>query len=72
MLGDGPESPVAVMLEAARPAEMAPPMVDAYGFTDSERRVAEMVAQGLSTRQIARLFFDQHAASLTPGAAEHS
>ncbi|MGP4024565.1 helix-turn-helix transcriptional regulator [Actinomadura sp. 3N407] len=53
MLGDGPESPVAVMLEAARPAEMAPLMVDAYGFTDGERRVTELVAQGLSTRQIA-------------------
>jgi DNA-binding CsgD family transcriptional regulator len=53
LLGDGPESPVAVMLEAARPAEMAPLMVDAYGFTDSERRVTELVAQGLSTRQIA-------------------
>jgi DNA-binding CsgD family transcriptional regulator len=53
LLGDGPESSVAVMLEAARPAEMAPLMVDAYGFTDSERRVTELVAQGLSTRQIA-------------------
>ncbi|MEU8796150.1 helix-turn-helix transcriptional regulator [Spirillospora sp. NPDC048819] len=53
MLGDGPEAPVAVMLEAARPAEMAPLMVDAYGFTDRERRVTELVAQGLSTRQIA-------------------
>jgi DNA-binding CsgD family transcriptional regulator len=53
LLGDGPESPVAVMLEAARPAEMAPLMVDVYGFTDSERRVTELVAQGLSTRQIA-------------------
>ncbi|WP_132188691.1 MULTISPECIES: hypothetical protein [Kribbella] len=38
LMGDGPDSPVAVMLEAARPAEMAPLMVDAYGFTDSERR----------------------------------
>jgi DNA-binding CsgD family transcriptional regulator/GAF domain-containing protein len=53
LMGDGPEAPVAVMLEAARPAEMAPLMVDAYGFTDSERRVTELVAQGLSTKQIA-------------------
>jgi DNA-binding CsgD family transcriptional regulator len=53
LMGDGPDSPVAVMLEAARPAEMAPLMVDAYGFTDSERRVTELVAQGLSTKQIA-------------------
>jgi DNA-binding CsgD family transcriptional regulator len=53
VLGDGPESPVAVMLESARPAEMAPLMADAYGFTPRERRVTELVAQGLSTRQIA-------------------
>ncbi|WP_328990520.1 helix-turn-helix transcriptional regulator [Kribbella sp. NBC_01245] len=53
LMGDGPDSPVAVMLEAARPAEMAPLMVAAYGFTDSERRVTELVAQGLSTKQIA-------------------
>src|SRR5579875_3600043 len=53
VLGDGPDAPVAVMLEAARPAEMAPLIVDAYGFTDSERRITELVAQGLSTRQIA-------------------
>lgn len=53
LMGAGPESPVAVIMEAARPAEMAPMMVAAYGFTDSERRVTELVAQGLSTRQIA-------------------
>jgi DNA-binding CsgD family transcriptional regulator len=53
LLNDGPEAQVAVMLEAARPAEMAPLMVDAYGFTDSERRVTELVAKGLSTKQIA-------------------
>ncbi|MQY09622.1 helix-turn-helix transcriptional regulator [Actinomadura macrotermitis] len=53
LLNDGPPPQVAVMLEAARPAEMAPLMVDAYGFTDSERRVTELVAQGLSTKQIA-------------------
>lgn len=53
LMGDDPGSPVTVMLEAARRAEMAPLMVDAYGFTDSERRVTELVAQGLSTKQIA-------------------
>lgn len=53
LLGEGPQAPAAVILEAARPAEMAPLIVDAYGFTDSERRVTELVAQGLSTRQIA-------------------
>jgi DNA-binding CsgD family transcriptional regulator len=61
LLGDGPQAPVAVMLEAARPAEMAPLMVHAYGFTDSERRVTELVAQGLSTKQIAgRLYVSSY------------
>ena len=47
------DAQVAVMLEAARPAELAPLIADAYGFTDTERRVTELVAQGLSTKQIA-------------------
>ncbi|MFB4314937.1 LuxR C-terminal-related transcriptional regulator [Actinomadura sp. 21ATH] len=50
---DDTQPQVAVTLEVARPAEMAPLMVDAYGFTGSERRVTELVARGLSTRQIA-------------------
>ncbi len=50
LMGDGT---VAVLLEAARPAELAPLVADAYGFTDTERRVTELVAQGLSTKQIA-------------------
>ena len=53
LMGDGPESPVTVMIEPARRAEMAPLMVAAYGFTDRERRVTELVAQGLSTQLIA-------------------
>jgi DNA-binding CsgD family transcriptional regulator len=61
LLGEGPEAPTAVMLEAARPAEMAPLMAAAYGLTDSERRVTELVAQGLSTRQLAdRLHVSAH------------
>jgi DNA-binding CsgD family transcriptional regulator/GAF domain-containing protein len=52
LMGDGPHAPVAIVLEAARPAEMAPLVADAYGFTDAERRVTELVARGLSTRQI--------------------
>lgn len=53
LMGHGPEAPVTVMLEAARPAEMAPLIADAYRFTDAECRVTELVARGLSTRQIA-------------------
>ena len=53
LLGEGSEAPAAVMLEAARPAEMAPLMAAAYGLTDSERRITQLVAHGLTTRQIA-------------------
>jgi DNA-binding NarL/FixJ family response regulator len=52
-MGEGPDAQVAVMLEVARPAELAPLIADAYGFTDTERRVTELVARGLSTKQIA-------------------
>jgi DNA-binding NarL/FixJ family response regulator len=44
---------VAVLLEAARPAELASAITDAYGFTDRERAVTELVARGLSTSAIA-------------------
>ncbi len=53
LLGEGTTAPVAVLLEAARPAEMAPLLADLYGLTPQERRVTESVAQGLPTRQIA-------------------
>ncbi|MFG1942099.1 helix-turn-helix transcriptional regulator [Nonomuraea sp. NPDC048826] len=53
LLGEGPPAPVAVLLEAARPAEMAPLLADMYGLTQRERQVTELVAQGLPTRQIA-------------------
>lgn len=41
-----------MLLEPARRAELAPLIADAYGLTDGERRVTELVAQGLSTREI--------------------
>jgi DNA-binding CsgD family transcriptional regulator len=53
LLGEGSLAPVAVLLEAVRPAEMAPLLADMYGLTQRERRVTELVAQGLPTRQIA-------------------
>lgn len=53
LLGDGPGSPVAVLLEAARPPELAPLIADAYGFTERERLVTELVARGLPTSEIA-------------------
>lgn len=53
LLGDGPEAQVAILLEAARPPELAPLIAGAYGFTERERLVTELVAQGLSTTEIA-------------------
>jgi DNA-binding CsgD family transcriptional regulator len=54
VLGDGPLSPVAVMMEPAHPPELAPLIADAYGLTNSERRVTELVAQGFPTTDIGR------------------
>lgn len=54
LLGDGPGSRVAVLLEAVRAPELAPLIADAYDLTERERLVTELVAQGHSTRGIAR------------------
>jgi DNA-binding CsgD family transcriptional regulator len=54
MLGEGPDARVAVVVEPARPSELAPLIADAYGMTQRERRVTELIAQGYSTIQIAR------------------
>ena len=52
-LGDAPNAHVAVMLEPARPHELAPLVADAYCLTDREREVTEHVARGLPTDAIA-------------------
>jgi DNA-binding NarL/FixJ family response regulator len=44
---------VAVLLEAARPAELAAAIADAYGFTERERAITALVARGLATPEIA-------------------
>lgn len=44
---------VAVLLEAARPAELAAAIADAYGFTGRERAITALVARGLTTTEIA-------------------
>ncbi len=53
LLGDGPDARVAVQVEAARTPELAPLLVAAYGLTERERVVTELVARGLTTNQIA-------------------
>jgi DNA-binding NarL/FixJ family response regulator len=52
VLGDNPDSSIAILLEQAQPPELAPLIADAYGLTDRERRVTELVAQGFSTTDI--------------------
>ena len=52
-LADGPGAQVAVMIEPARPHELAPLVADAYGLTEREREVTHHVARGLCTNAIA-------------------
>ena len=53
MLGDSANARVAVILEPARSPELAPLIADAYGLTERERRVTQLVAHGHLTRGIA-------------------
>ena len=52
-LGDGADAQTALVIEPARPHELAPLIADAYGLTDRERAVTQLVAQGLDTNAIA-------------------
>jgi DNA-binding CsgD family transcriptional regulator len=52
-LGEGNDAQTAVILEPARPHELAPLIADAYGLTDRERAVTQLVARGLQTGAIA-------------------
>jgi DNA-binding CsgD family transcriptional regulator len=51
------EGRAAVILEPARPPEVAPLIIDAYGLSERERDVTQLVLQGLSTDEIARSLF---------------
>lgn len=60
-LSGSSEGQTAVIIEPARPAEMAPLMVQVYGLSAREREITQLVLQGLSTREIAdRLFISTH------------
>jgi DNA-binding NarL/FixJ family response regulator len=52
MLGAGPDARAVVILEAARSPELAPLIAAAYGLTERERAVTQLVAQGLPTNDI--------------------
>jgi DNA-binding CsgD family transcriptional regulator len=46
------EGQIAVIFEEARPSEIAPPIVDAYGLTKREGEITRLVLRGLSTAEV--------------------
>ena len=60
MVSEGPLR-VAVIVEPAHPARIAPLLMAAYGLTEREQEVTKLVLQGESTREIAeRLVVSHH------------
>lgn len=61
LVGEGPEAKVAIILEQARPPQIAPLIAEAYGLSAREQDVARLVIQGYSTGEIAeQLFVSPH------------
>jgi DNA-binding CsgD family transcriptional regulator len=48
----GTEAQIAVIFEEARPSEIAPLIVDAYGLTKRECEITQLVLRGLSTAEV--------------------
>jgi DNA-binding CsgD family transcriptional regulator len=48
----GTEGQIAVIFEEARPSEIAPLIVDAYGLTRREGQITQLVLRGLSTAEV--------------------
>jgi len=55
--GRGGVGPTLVVIEPARPAELAEIVADAHDLTDRERQVAALVARGAGTREIAQQLY---------------
>jgi DNA-binding CsgD family transcriptional regulator len=53
LLGEPPDAPIGIHFEPVRGAELAPVLVAAYGLTDRERAVTELVCRGLTTSEMA-------------------
>jgi DNA-binding NarL/FixJ family response regulator len=53
-MNSGVEDTVAVIVEEAAPAEIAPVIMAAYGLTAREQTISRLVCQGLSTRHISQ------------------
>jgi DNA-binding NarL/FixJ family response regulator len=49
----GTDGRVAVVIEAARPSDLVPILLDAYGLTPRESEIVPLLARGLSTKDIA-------------------
>ncbi len=54
---DGPDGRAAVVIEPARPAQIAPVIVAAWQLTGREQDVLRLVCRGLGTDQIAQTLF---------------
>ena len=50
----GTEGRIAVIFEEARPSEIAPLIVDAYGLTKREGEITRLVLRGLSTAEVSK------------------
>ena len=57
ILGDEPDTHVAVILEPAQLPELAPLIADAFGLTPRERAITQLVAQGFSTSEISERLY---------------
>jgi DNA-binding CsgD family transcriptional regulator len=52
---------IVVVIEPARPAEIAPLVIDAYDLTDREQQITALIARGATTSEIAdELYLSQH------------
>jgi DNA-binding CsgD family transcriptional regulator len=50
---NGLDGSVAIIIEEARPSEVAPIIIQAYGLTEREAELVRLIVQGLSTKEIA-------------------